>query len=305
MEYTDYGKPYIFISYAVDNYAEVMEVISHLKELDLRIWYNDGNSSPDESDTRLSKCNCFIAFMSEEYISSSRCRDELNKALNKSKSRILIYLKDFELPDGIKNSFSNIPSISKSKYGTTEFYNEILKLCNIDKCRITDNAKQKESVKLPAPVSAVAKKIDKEAISAKASSISNNVRSSANNAISSAGNAVNAVKEDSAGKAHGIVSLVFDIVAFLTLFSMIPVSLITSILARVIANVAKNKGNNGTMVGFVRITSMIMIIIAVIILVINILFNIIIAKGNEAISSWTSSFLGPFSPFFEFFEMFD
>ncbi len=131
-------KPYIFISYAHKDINEVYPIIAKLISDGFYVWYDDGIDPGSEWDENIAvhveKCGYFIAFMSENYLASSHCKDELNYARDLDKDRFLVYLEDVALPSGMRMRLSRLQNIHKYKYNSfDDFYEKLLSAKEIDK----------------------------------------------------------------------------------------------------------------------------------------------------------------------------
>ena len=124
-------KSYIFISYAHKDKKEVYPIIDKLLNDGFRIWYDDGIDPGTEWDENIAKhieeCGYFIPFISENYLNSSNCKDELNFARDLDKDRFLVYLENVDLPSGMNMRLSRLQNIHKYAYDSfNEFYNKLL-----------------------------------------------------------------------------------------------------------------------------------------------------------------------------------
>lgn len=124
-------KAYIFISYAHKDKKEVYPIIDKLLNDGFRIWYDDGIDPGTEWDENIAKhieeCGYFIPFISENYLKSSNCKDELNFARDLDKDRFLVYLENVNLPSGMNMRLSRLQNIHKYAYDSfDEFYNKLL-----------------------------------------------------------------------------------------------------------------------------------------------------------------------------------
>lgn len=124
-------KSYIFISYAHKDKKEVYPIIDKLLNDGFRVWYDDGIDPGTEWDENIAKhieeCGYFIPFISENYLKSSNCKDELNFARDLDKDRFLVYLENVNLPSGMNMRLSRLQNIHKYAYGSfDEFYNKLL-----------------------------------------------------------------------------------------------------------------------------------------------------------------------------------
>ena len=119
----------IFISYSHRDSDRVHPLIERLKSEGFEVWYDKGIDPGTECDENiamhLKQCSGIIAFLSENYIESDNCRDELNYARDLGKERLLIYLESVELPAGMAMRLNRIQAIHKYTYKNEEaFYRE-------------------------------------------------------------------------------------------------------------------------------------------------------------------------------------
>ncbi len=143
------NQPYMFISYSHRNSDEVMEIISKLQQLEFRVWYDMGIDPGTEWDENIAShitgCAYFIAFISDEYLESENCRDELNFARDKDKPRLLVYLKDTKLPEGMSMRLNRLQAIHKYTYARElDFYQKIIEADGINVCRVFSSKQQTE-----------------------------------------------------------------------------------------------------------------------------------------------------------------
>ncbi|MBR4866803.1 MAG: toll/interleukin-1 receptor domain-containing protein [Clostridia bacterium] len=115
------NEPYIFISYAHKDSERVWPVIARLQADGYRVWYDEGIDPGTEWDENIAyyvkRCGYFIAFMSEAYLASGNCRDELNYARDLEKKQVLVYLDEVELPKGMALRFSRFQSFRADRPG--------------------------------------------------------------------------------------------------------------------------------------------------------------------------------------------
>lgn len=130
-------EPYIFISYAHRNEAEVYRIIERMQAEGYRIWYDrgidPGTEWADNIAERVASCDYFIAFITREYLQSTNCLDELSFARDKEKKRLLVYLTNVTLPDGISMRSNRLQAIHKYAYEQEEeFYEKLFRAKGID-----------------------------------------------------------------------------------------------------------------------------------------------------------------------------
>ncbi len=102
--YKGEGK-YIFISYAHRDANLVWPVVQQLQNDGYRVWYDEGIDPGTEWDENIAAhvegCDCFIAFLSRNYLASENCKDELSYSRDLGKKQILVYLQPVRLPQGL------------------------------------------------------------------------------------------------------------------------------------------------------------------------------------------------------------
>lgn len=126
------SEPYIFVSYAHKDSAEVYSTIEKLTSLGYRIWYDEGIKPgvewPENIAEHLDKCSLFLMFISPNSMDSANCRREINFALSRSKKFLCIVLKKTEIPLGMELQLASQQSIFRYKYSSEEAY--IYKICS-------------------------------------------------------------------------------------------------------------------------------------------------------------------------------
>jgi len=124
---------FVFISYAHKDSDGVFPIIRRLQDDGFRIWYDDGIEPGNEWDEAIAehiqRASFMLAFISNNYIESDNCKDELKFARDEDVERILIYLEDAELPPGIKMRLGRQQAIHYFRYTDKESFYE--KLYNV------------------------------------------------------------------------------------------------------------------------------------------------------------------------------
>lgn len=140
----DENKPYIFISYAHRDGDRAYEIINGLENAGYNVWYDGGIDPGTEWDQNIANhvkgCVYFIAFVSEAYIGSENCKDELNYARDLDKDRLLVYLEDVQLPDGMAMRMNRIQAIFWNKYSdVNEAYNKLFSAQGIERAKLSED----------------------------------------------------------------------------------------------------------------------------------------------------------------------
>jgi hypothetical protein len=133
------GDNYIFISYSHRNTNKVMSVMERMQRDGFRLWYDDGIDPGTEWDDNIAahvdRCKYFIAFISKEYLESENCKDELNYARDLNKERLLVYLENVELPQGMAMRLNRLQAVHMYTYADPErFFEKLYAAKGIEKC---------------------------------------------------------------------------------------------------------------------------------------------------------------------------
>lgn len=125
---------YIFISYSHKDQAEVFSILSTMIRHGFRVWFDEGIDPGTEWDENIAehiqKSSYFVSFISENYLQSNNCKDELNFARDLEKPRLLVYLNDVNLPAGLAMRLNRLQAIHYYKYSTMESF--FKKLCEAE-----------------------------------------------------------------------------------------------------------------------------------------------------------------------------
>lgn len=129
--------PYVFISYSHKDKREVTRILNTMETNGFRIWFDEGIDPGTEWDENIAihikNCGCFFAFVSNNYLQSDNCKDELNYARDLNKQRILIYLEQVSLPDGMSMRLNRLQAIHYYLYILKDdFYEKIYEIEGID-----------------------------------------------------------------------------------------------------------------------------------------------------------------------------
>jgi uncharacterized protein YrzB (UPF0473 family) len=118
--------PYIFISYSHKDDEQVWKIIKRLQNDGYRVWYDEGIDPGSEWDdniaTHIENCGCMISFISESYLDSDNCKDEMNYARDLSKNRILVYIDDVKLNGGLAMRWNRLQALYFFKYPIKDLF---------------------------------------------------------------------------------------------------------------------------------------------------------------------------------------
>ena len=137
------NKPYIFISYSHRDANRIFPIIYRLRSEGYNLWYDEGIEAGSEWDENIAnhimQSSYFIAFISENYLNSTNCKDELNYARDLDKEQFLIYLEDVTLPAGMAMRMNRIQAIMWNRFDEKTLenaYQKIFVAAGIQKTRI-------------------------------------------------------------------------------------------------------------------------------------------------------------------------
>ena len=112
-------EPYIFISYAHKDSAQVFKEISQLNDAGYHVWYDEGIEAssewPEEIANAVIGCSVFLVFISPRSTASVNCRNEINLALNEDKPFLAVHMEDSALPPGLRLRMGDLQAILQHK----------------------------------------------------------------------------------------------------------------------------------------------------------------------------------------------
>ena len=106
---------YIYLSGAEKNANKISPLLITLREAGCNVWY-DNNADIDTATERIESCSYFMAYVTEAYVGSEKCIDELNCAVQLGKKLLLIFGDNTELPKGMLMRLNRVQAIYRSKY---------------------------------------------------------------------------------------------------------------------------------------------------------------------------------------------
>ena len=116
------NEKYIFISYRHTDIDVVKRIVADMQSRGYRIWWDEG-IKPSEDFTevianRLKDSDVLFSFLSEGYLTSDFCLDELNYGIKNHKKIVPIKMDDVELPSGIDLRLIRIHMIFMKDYAS-------------------------------------------------------------------------------------------------------------------------------------------------------------------------------------------
>ncbi len=146
--------PYIFVSYAHKDAAQVLPVIAQLQSYGYRIWYDEGiapgSEWPENIAVHLNNCAAVIAFLSPNSVNSSNCRREITYALSKNKPFLGIFLTETAMSPGMEMQISSQQCVMKYAYRDLSlFYEKVCSFGGLYPCKTVQQAQP--SYRQPTP----------------------------------------------------------------------------------------------------------------------------------------------------------
>lgn len=115
---------YMFVSYCHEDKTIVYPYIEMLAKRGFRVWYDEGimpgDEWPETIAEKLSKCDFFLTFITENSLNSHNCRREVNYAIQKNKPFTGVFLEDVQLTVSMEMIFATYQGVYRNKYDTHE-----------------------------------------------------------------------------------------------------------------------------------------------------------------------------------------
>lgn len=138
-------KPYIFVSYSHKDTDIILQMVSQMQCDGYRVWYDEGIEPGTDWDdyiaSKINKCSYFIAFLSENYLNSSNCKDEMNYARDHVENILLVYLEPVSLSSGMEMRFGRTQAILAYNYeAKNDFFNKLYISKDLGLCKGDEGA---------------------------------------------------------------------------------------------------------------------------------------------------------------------
>lgn len=149
-------EPYVFLSYSHKDMPQALEIVETLQQAGYRVWYDEGIDPGTEWDENVARhvrgCDYFVALLSAQYLESSNCKDELNFARELEKPRLLVYLENIRLPDGMQMRLGRLQAIHKYRYKKAdEFYEKLFQTEGMSVCWDASSFKSQDAQDVQIP----------------------------------------------------------------------------------------------------------------------------------------------------------
>ena len=145
------SKPYIFISYAHKNTAQVLPILAHLQQQGFRLWYDAGIEAgtewPEYIAEHLQKCGCFVAFITQDALDSQNCRREINFAISKQLPMLAVYLEEVTMSPGMEMQLGTLQALFRNRHSqAVSFLEALCQAVILQPCRADSDA---DGIELP------------------------------------------------------------------------------------------------------------------------------------------------------------
>ena len=136
---------FVFVSYAHRDSDVVFEMIARMQRDGYRVWFDEGITPGKDWDCiladRIEQCSLFLAFLSENYLGSGNCTDELFFARDMEKPLLLAFLDSSTLSGGMRMRLGRTQAIFRSNYGDLDgFLEKLYQTEEIQACSLRGEA---------------------------------------------------------------------------------------------------------------------------------------------------------------------
>lgn len=134
--------PYIFVSYCHKDDARVWPMIEGLQKRGMRVWYDEGIEWGSHWDQvifeHLSGCACVVAFVTENFLQSENCMDEISFAKDEQKGPFIVFLDNLELTGMMKYRYGRIQALNLHQFASADaLLNNLVDTQILSACRST------------------------------------------------------------------------------------------------------------------------------------------------------------------------
>ena len=123
-------EPYVFVSYAHADSAEVFRQIAWMQSMGLNIWYDEGiepgSRWTDFLAEKVQGSSLVLYMVTEQSVASVHCRNEIEFALETDRQILLVYLEPAELAAGQRLTLSSRQAILKYDIGRDDYSRKLV-----------------------------------------------------------------------------------------------------------------------------------------------------------------------------------
>jgi hypothetical protein len=124
------NEPYLFVSYCHKDDARVWPMIEGLQARGMRVWYDEGIEWGSHWDQvifeHLSNCAYVVAFVTENFLHSENCQDEISYAKDEQKGPFIVFLDNMELTGMMKFRYGRLQALNASQFDRMDALLDIL-----------------------------------------------------------------------------------------------------------------------------------------------------------------------------------
>lgn len=133
--------PFVFVSYSHKNEEIILSLIQSLHEKGINIWYDHDIIAREVWDDKIAgqiqSCRIVVCFITEDYLRSNHCVDELKYALNKGKAVLTLCVKGISFPSGLDMRLSSRQIVEVNNYPDIQYMTRRICECQeIQECMI-------------------------------------------------------------------------------------------------------------------------------------------------------------------------
>ena len=133
------NEPYLFISYCHKDDARVWPIIEGLQKRGLRVWYDEGIEWGSHWDDvifeHLSGCAYVVAFVTEHFLQSENCQDEISYAKDEQKGPFIVFLDNLELTGKMKFRYGRLQALNLHQFaGMDALLDTLVQTRSLDTC---------------------------------------------------------------------------------------------------------------------------------------------------------------------------
>lgn len=114
------NEPYLFVSYSHKDDARVWPMIEGLQKRGLRVWYDEGIEWGSHWDDvifeHLSGCAYVVAFVTDHFLQSENCQDEISYAKDEQKGPFIVFLDNLELTGKMKFRYGRLQALNLHQF---------------------------------------------------------------------------------------------------------------------------------------------------------------------------------------------
>lgn len=118
------NEPYVFVSYCHQDDIRIWPVIEGLQTRGVRVWYDEGIEWGSHWDEvifeHLAGCTCVIGFVTDSFLKSENCMDEISYAKDEQKGPFLVFMDKLELTGMMKFRYGRLQALSLSQFNNVD-----------------------------------------------------------------------------------------------------------------------------------------------------------------------------------------